>query len=152
MVYSMVSNIIGEYISWMAEWIQIHEALFWWVGVLSLIMFAGSLGALALMVVKLPAEHFVREYERRPIIPIKNPAARICYQVVKNGVGIFFIAAGLVMLVLPGQGLIALVLGISLTDFPGRHGLVRAIVRRKKVLRSMNWLRKKFDRPPLRSP
>jgi len=148
----MVSNIIGEYISWMAEWIQIHEALFWWVGVLSLIMFAGSLGGLALMVVKLPAEHFVREHTRRPIIPIRNQAARICYQVVKNGVGIFFIFAGLVMLVLPGQGLIALVLGISLTDFPGRHRLVRAIIRKKRVLRSANWFRAKFDRPPLKSP
>lgn len=119
---------------------------------MSVVMFLGSLAGLGLMVVKLPPEHFVPEHDRGPIIPIKNRLVRICYQVSKNLVGVFFILAGLAMLVLPGQGLIALILGFSLTNFPGRHRLVRSIIRRKSVLRSANWFRRKFERPPLKSP
>ena len=147
----MIFDILGEFISWAGRWIQMHEFFFWWVGILSLMMFVGTLGALALIVVKLPQDHFVVR-RKRPLIPIQHRAGRVGYRLFKNGVGIFFILAGLIMLVLPGQGLVALLVGMSLTDFPGRDRLVGAIMRQKRVLGSANWLRAKFDRPPLKSP
>jgi hypothetical protein len=133
------------------QWIGLHEQLFWWVGLLSLVLFVGTLGVLGLIVVKLPQDHFVSG-RKRPIIPIQHRAGRVGYRLFKNGVGIFFILAGLIMLVLPGQGLVALLVGMSLTDFPGRDRLVRAIMRQKRVLGSANWLRAKCNRPPLKSP
>jgi len=148
----MTLSLIGDLTSRVEQWFHLHEVLFWWLGVLSVVMFLGTLAALGLIVIKLPPEYFLRRRDNRSIIPIQSRFVRICYQAFKNLLGIFFILAGLAMLVLPGQGLIALIVGFSLTNFPGRHRLVRAVVRRKSVLRSMNWLRKKFDRPPLRSP
>jgi hypothetical protein len=115
-------------------------------------MFLGTLVGLGVMVVRFSPDHFVSQNDRHPIIPMDSRWVFMSYLIFKNLVGIFFILAGLVMLVLPGQGLISLIVGLSLTNFPGRHRLVRSIVRRQNVLKTANWLRRKFDRPPLKSP
>jgi len=57
--------------------------------------------------------------------------------------------AGIAMLVLPGQGILAILGGIELMDFPGKYRLERWIVSRPAVLRSVNWLRRRMGRPPL---
>jgi hypothetical protein len=146
------ASLIGRFVPWMENWLQTHENLVFLAGVSSIIMFLGTLVVLMAVIVMLPAEHFVRDDKKHPAIPIGNPILFICYQVFKNLIGISFIVAGLAMLVLPGQGLISLVIGLSLTSFPGKHRLTRFIIQRKAVFRSANWFRRKFDRPPLKSP
>ena len=52
------------------------------------------------------------------------------------------------MLVLPGQGILTILAGIMLLDFPGKHRLLRWIVAHPQVLRTLNWLRRR-GHPPL---
>ena len=44
------------------------------------------------------------------------------------------------MLVAPGQGLLTMVVGLLLVDFPGKYRLERWLVTRQQVWRSINWL------------
>ena len=69
--------------------------------------------------------------------------------VAKNIAGLIFILAGMAMLVLPGQGLISILLGLSLTNFPGKYRLERFLISRPAILRSVNWIRRKADKDPL---
>ena len=39
----------------------------------------------------------------------------------KNLLGVFFVLIGIAMLVLPGQGILTIIAGMMLLDFPGRH-------------------------------
>jgi len=57
--------------------------------------------------------------------------------------------AGIIMLVLPGQGIFTILIGIMLLNFPGKYRLERWIVARRPVLRSINWLRRRAGRAPL---
>jgi hypothetical protein len=50
----------------------------------------------------------------------------------------------------PGQGLITILIGVMLLDFPGKRELERKIISRPAVLSNVNKLRNKFSRPPLR--
>jgi len=52
------------------------------------------------------------------------------------------------MLVLPGQGVMTVLIGVALLDFPGKHRLQRWIVGRRGVLDALNWIRRKRGRPP----
>jgi len=54
------------------------------------------------------------------------------------------------LLVLPGQGLLTILLGIIMIDFPGKYHLQRWCISRESVLHSMNWLRKKGKRAPIK--
>jgi hypothetical protein len=67
----------------------------------------------------------------------------------KNLLGYILIAAGIVMLVLPGQGTLTILIGILLVDFPGKYRLERWVVGRGPVLQSINWFRRRAGRPPL---
>lgn len=51
------------------------------------------------------------------------------------------------MLVLPGQGLLTIVLGLFLMDFPGKFYLLDVILHNKAVQHSLNWIRRKGNRP-----
>ena len=67
----------------------------------------------------------------------------------KNALGFILVVAGIIMLVLPGQGVFTILIGIMLLNFPGKYRLERWIVARRPVLRSINWLRRRAGRAPL---
>ena len=62
------------------------------------------------------------------------------------------IIAGIVMLVLPGQGILSILVGIGLTDFPGKYRLERWLARQPAVFNTMNWIRRKRGVADLESP
>ncbi|MBV8878767.1 MAG: hypothetical protein JO332_02275, partial [Planctomycetaceae bacterium] len=43
-------------------------------------------------------------------------------------------------------------LGLAITDIPGKHKLILKIARKPAVMRSMNKVRRKFHRPDLVTP
>ena len=62
--------------------------------------------------------------------------------------GLVLFICGLAMLVLPGQGLITMLIGLSLIPFPVKHKLEKNILARKSVRFSLNWIRIKAKKPP----
>jgi hypothetical protein len=68
---------------------------------------------------------------------------------IKNLLGIIFLCAGFLMLFLPGQGLLTLLVGLMIMNYPGKYALERWLIQRPFVLPAVNWLRAKYDHPPL---
>ncbi len=59
------------------------------------------------------------------------------------------ILLGIVLLVLPGQGVLTILLGIAVAEFPGKYRLERWVLSRRPVLRAVNGLRRGRRRAPL---
>ena len=70
--------------------------------------------------------------------------------VIKNVLGAFLIIGGLMMLVLPGQGLLTIVTGFLFVDYPGKFKLERKMVSYPAILNSLNWIRSKSNKAPLK--
>lgn len=119
------------------------------LGIASVVMFVGSLLAVPIVLARIPADYFVRE---RPRTKEEggHPVLRIAGRILKNLAGAVFLLAGIAMLALPGQGLLTIFIGLWLLDFPGKRKLELKLIRRPRVLRSINWLRRKAKQPPLR--
>jgi hypothetical protein len=49
----------------------------------------------------------------------------------------------------PGQGILTILLGLMLLDLPGKRAWEQKLVKRPKVLQTINQLRGKFGKPPL---
>ena len=131
------------------DWIRAHEALLWWLGAGSVLMFIGSLVLIPFVLAMLPADYFSHQARPRHRWAAKHPLAWIVYLVIKNVFGVLLVALGLLLLLLPGQGLLSILAGIILMNIPGKFRLVRWIVRRPTVQSSINWLRRIANRPPL---
>jgi hypothetical protein len=133
----------------MLAWLRSHETAIWWIAGASILTFLAFLILVPLLVVRLPSDYFTRRRVHRKLWADQPLVLRRVLQVGKNLLGCIFIVAGMIMLVLPGQGILTLLVGIMLLDFPGKHCLARWIVRRRPVLRTLNWIRRRAGQPPL---
>ncbi len=121
------------------------------IAVASAAMFVGTILLIPLIVLRLPAEYFLRD-ETRVWMAGYHPALRGAGLVVKNIAGLIFLLAGIAMLVLPGQGLLTMVIGVSLLDFPGKRRVEHRLLTKPMVFQAMNLIRQKFGKPAFSSP
>ena len=68
---------------------------------------------------------------------------------IKNLLGFVFILLGLAMLVLPGQGLLTLLIGVLLLNVPGKYRFERWLIQQPSVNKAVSWLRQRAGRRPL---
>jgi Putative transmembrane protein (PGPGW) len=81
----------------------------------------------------------------------KDPATGH-FSVRQNAAGFALMALGVALLFLPGPGLLLIAVGLFSCDFPGRTRLLRALLKRPKVIDEVNALRTRHGRPPLTLP
>jgi hypothetical protein len=102
------------------------------------------------VIVRLPADYFHKDRTPRPAFSKFPAAARVPLIILKNLLGIALVGVGLMFLLMPGQGVIVILIGVLLVDFPRKKELERWLIRRGPILKLANWLRKKWDKEPLR--
>ena len=122
--------------------------LLWMMGA-SLLAFLGSLVLVPWLIVRIPADYFSHRRRPRPQWADRHPAVRLLLKSVRNVAGVCFLLVGLLMLALPGQGLLTMLVGLSLTSFPGKFRLERWAISRPPVLSAVNWLRRRAGRDEL---
>ncbi|GBL40117.1 hypothetical protein EMGBD2_13750 [Nitrospirota bacterium] len=116
--------------------------------VVSVFGFIGSLIAIPLILVRLPADYFDTRTPRH-WMKDHHPSLRLIGLIVKNIVGAVLFLGGLAMLFLPGQGLLTMLIGISLMDFPRKRELEAKMVGQPTLFGVINTMRQKFHKPPL---
>jgi hypothetical protein len=128
------------------QWISVD--VLYGLAVASVIGFIGSLIAIPLILVRLPADYFDTRTPRH-WMKDHHPVLRLLGVLVKNVVGVVFVLAGFAMLFLPGQGLLTILIGVSLMDFPKKRVLEAKMVGQPTLLGVINSMRLKFGKPPL---
>ncbi|HEX7080069.1 MAG TPA: PGPGW domain-containing protein [Gammaproteobacteria bacterium] len=104
------------------------------------------------MIVRIPPDYFLPRRRRRLAAGGRHPAAKVALAAAKNGLGALLLLVGVALLFLPGQGLLTLLAGLTIMDYPGKYAFERWLVRRPRVLPALNWLRARYGRRPLIAP
>lgn len=120
-----------------------------WLGILSFVTFIGSLLIVPWLILVMSPDYFIRQ--RLEVIERhrRHPVLTIFLFFLRNTFGLCLLAAGTVMLVMPGQGILTMLVGLSFMDFPGKHKLLEKVVRCNGVQRSLNWIRRKGGKEDL---
>ncbi|MGJ8652997.1 MAG: PGPGW domain-containing protein [Opitutaceae bacterium] len=132
----------------MLEWFEAYDYWFALLGLLSLLLFVGSLILVPVIILELPVDFFTRRHQNIG----KLSLTRLCLRAAKNIAGALFIFSGILMLVLPGQGVLSLLIGLSLIDFPAKRRLQVRFIRMHHVQKTVNWIRHKGKRKPIEIP
>ena len=127
-----------------------HQYLLGWIGVISLLVFSLSLISLPWLLAMIPEDYFLSQKRKRTILKNEVFGIWIVIFIVKNSIGLLLVTGGVLMLFLPGQGVLTIIAGLIMTDYPGKFELERRIVSNKKILEKLNWLRNKANRPSLK--
>ncbi|MFT4606923.1 MAG: hypothetical protein ACI823_002485 [Chitinophagales bacterium] len=133
----------------MIELFYSNEILVWWLLTISFFSLLGTLIVVPLILVRLPADYFLfPDRQSAPWIS-RNRYLRIPVFIAKNLLGAILVLAGILMLVLPGQGLLTIIIGLVLMEFPGKYHAERWVINRPAVLAAINWIRLKAGKPKL---
>jgi hypothetical protein len=128
-----------------------QQVLLWGTG-LSLVAVIGTIIGIPWVVTRLPHDYFSRPRRAVWRDTADEPVFALVLGVLKNLLGALLVLLGLVMLVTPGQGLLTLLVGLLVMNFPGKYQLERWLVLRPGVLRGLNWLRSRRDQAPFDTP
>lgn len=130
--------------------IHLSSHVVFWLAIVSLATFVVSGVALPWLMTRLPADYFL---DTDRAVRSEWPQDRVLFwtwRVLKNLTGAVLLLAGFVMLFTPGQGVLTILAGLWLMDLPGKRRCELSLIRRPKVLASVNWIRQKAGQPPLR--
>ena len=133
----------------MLEWFSDNQELLTWISIISLITFVVSLLALPWLVGKIPEDYFLLSHRGPTQLKEQHPVIRLLILTGKNLLGFILFCGGILMLFLPGQGLLTIAVGLLLMDYPGKYKLERKISSYPSVLQSINWLRSKGGHSPI---
>ncbi len=118
----------------------------------TLLLAALSAALVPIALSRLPEDYLLREND-----PLRARFARAgalgrLELAARNLAGLALLLLGLLLLVMPGQGLLTVLLGLALLDFPGKRGLERRLLARPGLRRAVDWIRRRRGRAPLKIP
>ena len=138
-------NFIDSFIQWFAD----NPEVLIGMGVSSIFIFLISILGISWFVAQMPEDYFLLPKRQTSKWQQQKPILRFVVVVAKNILGLSLIIGGLLMLVLPGQGLLTIVTGLLLINYPGKYKLEQKLVLMPSIYKALNWIRFKAKKPPL---
>ncbi len=117
------------------------------IGIISGVVFIISLLLISYLLGLIPLNYFLKNPEKK--LKINKPFDLIKL-ILKTLIGFILLIAGIIMLVTPGQGLISILLGLFLMEFPGKRQLELKLINHNPTFKTLNWLRSKANKPPFK--
>ena len=124
-------------------WLKAHGLV---VGIISGASLVGSIFLCALVIAYLPCDYF---RAKRRVNHIRRSFLWGGMILLKNVVAVILIIVGIILIPLPGQGVLTVLIGIVISDIPGKRKLERRIIRSPMILSALNNIRSRFNRPLL---
>jgi hypothetical protein len=145
---------LSAFIHAVIDWFKDHEWVAWLMLGLSLTTVLATLFFVPWAIVRIPPNYFA--HDQPPQTPWKrlHPAARTAVVAAKNLLGIVLFLSGVVLSLplVPGPGVVTMLVGLALIDVPGKRALERRIVAQPRVFAALNKLRAKYGQSPLEKP
>ena len=137
-----------NYINIFNEFFVNYKNYLVWLGAISFVIFFFSLLSIKWLVTLIPSDYFI--VKEKSTFRLHYPLLWFISVIIKNLIGYTLIIGGILMLVLPGQGLFTMFIGLMLSNYPGKFYIERRLIGIPSILRTINWLRKKTNTPAIR--
>ena len=129
------------------QFVTNYKKFIFWLGSISAFVFIFSLLSIKWLAALIPSDYSVKKRASK----FKNtyPYLWIISLIIKNILGYSLVVGGIFMLVLPGQGIFTIVVGLMLSNYPGKYSIERRLISIPSIHKGINWLRKKSNQPPI---
>lgn len=138
----MIDSVFG-----LIDYLTGNPAILGWIVFGSFVYVVAFLLLMPFIASKIPTDYFGNE-QKKSYAP-KNLMLHVIYKVLKNLIGLLFVVGGLLLLLTPGQGILGILIGSLLLEYPGKYRFQRWLIGKKPVLDGLNWLRKIGGAEPL---
>ena len=121
------------------NWLASNQEIVVWVATISFVAFIASLLMMPWVLVRLPADYFL--VNDSASLVTRRSIKQLLVFALKNIVGVLLLVLGILMLFLPGPGLLAILIGLVLTNLPGKKRLIAKLLQTPTILVPINRLR-----------
>lgn len=112
------------------------------IGFASFILLVISLVISILVMTQLPADYWlVYQQQQQDTTPIM-------LKLIRNTLGLVLLVIGLLLLILPGQGLVTILVALMISDLPFKHRFIAKLVANPGVQKGLNTVRKWRGKAP----
>lgn len=119
-----------------------YKMYFLYFSLIGIVVFIVSLASIPFIVSLIPEDFFMKKfYSKRNF---KNKSVILFF--IKNFFGLVFLAGGIIMLFVPGQGLLTILVALCLLSFPGKKKLMQKIIAKQGVQKTLNYFRRKNNK------
>ncbi len=136
-----------SYLDTLYQFITNYKKFIFWLGSISAVIFVFSLLSIKWLVALIPSDYFIKKEDSK--FKKKYPFLWFLSLIIKNIFGYSLIIGGIFMLILPGQGVFTIMIGLMLSNYPGKYAIEKKFIAIPSVLKGINWLRKKSNEPPI---
>jgi len=134
----------------MIDWLSSNQNLLAWLSALSVLTFVISLIALPWIAGMIPKNYFANNKNSQLPFKKNHSYFMLVTKIGKNILGFIILCGGVLMLFLPGQGILTIFIGMFLMDYPGKKVIERRLIGYNLVLKSLNWVRAKGGHSPIK--
>jgi hypothetical protein len=100
------------------------------------------------LVTVIPSNYFI---DKKPShLRSRNPIVWYAVIILKNLIGYSLVVGGIMMLVLPGQGIFTIFIGLIMSNYPGKYTIEKKFIAVPTILKSVNWMRAKSNKLPIK--
>jgi ABC-type multidrug transport system fused ATPase/permease subunit len=124
-----------------------YQQYFVLVGMISAAVFVVSLLLTPFLVGLIPEDYFIDQSRHK--LRINHPV-HLVFVIFRTIIGFILFIAGVIMLITPGQGVVSILMGLFLMEFPGKNTLELKFINHDQTFKTLNWLRNKAGKPPLK--
>lgn len=128
------------------NWLASNQEIVVWVATISFIAFIASLLMMPWVLVRLPADYFL--VNDSASLVTRRSIKQLLVFALKNIVGVLLLVLGILMLFLPGPGLLAILIGLVLMNLPGKKRFIAKLLQTPTILVPINRLRESKGRAP----
>ncbi len=139
-----------DFINSFVHWFSDHPEILVGLGISSIFILILSIVGISWFIAQIPDDYFQSSKRKPTKWREQKPILRLAVIFGKNIIGLLLIIGGLLMLVLPGQGLLTIVTGLLLINYPGKYRLEQKLVAKPSIFRTLNWIRIKANKQPLK--
>ena len=127
-------------------WIRQYQIEFFWLLFFPVLTFLLGVVMMLVVIGRLPENYFLQSKIVNGSEP-NNTKSGIHVLLLKNIVGIFLVCLGILMLFLPGPGLLTTTIGLVMVDMPGKKRMLIRVLRVKSLRTLINRIRDQRGRP-----
>ena len=132
-----------DFVSPMSEWMS-------YIAIASIVFFIVSIVLIPKIIARIPSNYFIVRSDTS--VSSSASVGKLMLSIFRNIIGSFLIFCGIVMLITPGQGLLTILAGLFILDFPGKFKLELYLIKKPSVLKTLNWIRHKQNVPDFQLP
>ena len=141
-----------ERLSFLFGWAAGHPVLVAQLVLASLVLAIIYAVGVFFAVIHMSSDYFAHKAPAEATWRRRHPMLRLLFRGLKNVAGGGLVLLGVAMLVLPGQGILTILIGLTFLDFPGKQRLEIWVIQRPSIRHRIDRVRKKAGRERLILP